>query len=190
MSPVHKRAADVLFGTHRWGMLTMAVTLLLPAMIGAAAIVLAHDVETTIPLFWGLAALGIVSYLVVARVLAPKVLALEHQWLASLGFEVRGYFDALAAYPPRDGRLLVAIEFQNATPEADQLVAWLGAVDAEKRGPTTFISPRISVRGGTRGTSLTARGYAVWQKRLINKVLTSVHAVHPIRCVTLSRAPD
>ncbi len=185
-----KRVADVLFGAHRWGVITIALTLLLPATIGGAAILFAHDFETTILLFWGLTAVGIGSYFVVARVLAPKVLVQERAWLASLGFELKGYFDALAADPPREGRLLVTLEFQNEPPDAESLAAWLGAVDAQQRGALTFISPRISVRSGTRGTSLTARGFLAWQRRLFNKVLTAVHAAHPLRCVTLSRAHD
>lgn len=183
-----RRAAAVVFAGHRWGLLAMAICVGLPIAVGLIAFFVINDLDITLPLFWGLSLGGLGVFLVARSVLAPKVLVLEQAWLASLGFELTGWFSELSVDPPREGRLLVRLQFRGTPPEAERLTAWLGAVDAERRGEFVFISPMIHVKTGKSGTGLSAHRYLKWQKRLVNRVLKTVHRTYPLAKVTLARA--
>ena len=147
-----------------------------------------RDFDVTVSLFWGCSFGGCGLYLAARWALGARVLADERAWLASLGFEVNGWFEVLGVEVPEDGKLRVTLEFGGTPPDATELESWLGAVDAERTGGRawSFISPRISVRAGTRGSTFTTQYYLAWQKRLVKRVLVPIHRKYPLARVQLS----
>ena len=184
-----RRVANTVFAARPEGMLIALVTVLVPLAAAGSIVLRTRDFDTSVPIFFGAAAAGLALYFASLKLLAPWVLAREQQWLRSLPFRVHGYFDALAPEAPRDGRLKVLLEFRDAPPPADKLEAWLAAVGAKKMGRASmeFLSPRISVRTGNRGTSRTMRGFYTWERRLLKQVLLTVNAVHALQRVVIRR---
>lgn len=170
----------------------MVGLVLVPVLGGAGALASGMDTDTTVPLFWALGFVSLGSFLLVRWLLAPTLVEHERRALASLGFDVIGWFEPLAAVPPRPGRLLVTLTFHGAPPDGEKLRAWMGAVDAERRSGKghVFISPLIRARAGSRGATFTSRRYLAWQARLLERVLKPVHAAHPLASVTLTCLPD
>ena len=188
MRPQERRAADVVFAQHPWGHALLFITVLCPVVAAAVAMLVLRDFDLTVPLFWGCGFGGFGLYLAARWALGARVLADERAWLASLGFEVNGWFDVLGVEVPEEGKLRVTLEFAGTPPDAIELESWLGAVDAERAGGSawSFISPRISVRAGTRGSTFTTRYYLAWQKRLVNRVLVPIHRQYPLARVQVS----
>ena len=188
MRPEDRRAADVVFDQHPWGYALLFGAVLCPVAAAAGAMLLVHDLDATVPLFWGVG-FGVLGLYFAGRWgLGARVLADERAWLASLGFEVNGWFDVIGVEVPHDGKLRVTLEFRGTPPDAIELESWLGAVGAERASGSSwsFISPRISARAGTRGSSFTTRYYLAWQKRLVKRVLIPIHAKYPLARVQVS----
>lgn len=189
VGPEERRAARLALLAEPLGRLVVVVGGLVPCLVGAAVVVVLKDPDRSIPIFFGLAAVGFAVGFGGGHLLAPAALARERAWLAGLGFEMEGWFDALGVLSPRAGRMRVVLSFRGEPPPREKLALWLSAVDAQPAGGRglAFVGPELRVGGGARGTSPTARSYHAWQRRLVRDALVVVHEAYPIARVKLRR---
>ncbi len=182
--------AGPMFQLHpwfRWLPLLVLPCVALPTVPLALGAPGQRVMERELPICMGLLVL-LIAFMASARwLLAERLVAEEERWLSALGFEVRGWFDALKK--ERKGCVRVTLSFRDAPPDPQRLRTWLAAVGARSNeNPLVATSPCISVtfHTGRRGSTTTsAVEFLRWQRHLIQHALVSVHQVFPLERVVL-----
>lgn len=160
----------------------------LPLVVGGLVGLATSSVPLGLVAFVATALIAISLVFRLLRLRAGAALEGERRWLASLPFEVSGWFDVLGA-EPSGGRMKAILVFRGEAPDRptlDGLAARLGGRLGQGTSATLESAEiDVSVEDSDRTSN---RGYLRFQRALVRDVLLPLHEAYPLRAVRFGRA--
>ena len=184
--------------TFRRAFLVLALLGLLTLIAGFALVVALGDLAFVplLPLGFAAAMGGFMTFVFVPPLASQAAMAAERAWVASLPFELEGYFEVLAAEPSAVCKLRVELVWQTVGADPATLQGVVGLLDTDARvteraaDAATITSGVVSGATGIRINRVPVHRnhrVAAYLHRLVDVVLLPVHRNRPLARVSVTR---